>query len=94
MEIRDARTGKPLPRYEVNHLGEIILNKDGSPKLNPVREQVIKELQQPPFNAQHGAHLDWKYDHLSREAPTTSPISAPIRAPCTCAFRRGFPRPR
>lgn len=72
-EIRDATSGKPLTRYQVDPNGNIIMNADGTPKLNPVREQVIKELQQPPFSAQHGAHMDWKYDHLNKNVPAGSP---------------------
>lgn len=64
-DIRDATTGKPLPRYLTDHKGNLILDPaTGQPKLNPVREQIIKELKQGPFQAQHGAHMDWKYDHL------------------------------
>jgi len=64
-DIRDARTGKPLPRYAVDKDGNLIIDPvTGQPKLHPVREQIIKELQNGPFQAQHGAHMDWKYDHL------------------------------
>lgn len=63
--IRDARTGKPLPRYAVDKDGNLIIDPaTGQPKLHPLREQIIKELQNGPFQAQHGAHMDWKYDHL------------------------------
>jgi hypothetical protein len=72
-EIRDATTGQPLSRYQIDHNGNLILNADGTPKLNPVRERIIKDMQQPPFNAQHGAHMDWKYDHLSKEVPAGAP---------------------
>ncbi len=64
-EIRDATTGKPIPRYQVDPKGNLIYDPaTGQPKLNPVREQIIKELKNGPFQAQHGAHMDWKYDHL------------------------------
>lgn len=64
-EIRDAATGKPLPRYMVDKEGNIIYDPvTKQPKLNPVREQIIKELKNGPFQAQHGSHMDWKYDHL------------------------------
>ncbi len=72
-DIRDATTGRPLPRYQIGPDGKVLMNADGTPKLNPVREQIIKELQQPPFNAQHGAHMDWKYDHLPNSAPSHAP---------------------
>lgn len=72
-DIRDATTGEPLPRYKIGPDGNVLFNADGTPMLNPVREQIIKELQQPPFNAQHGAHMDWKYDHLDRTVPPGSP---------------------
>ncbi len=66
-DIRDAVTGKPIPRYQVDHKGNLIFDpKTGQPKLNPVREQIIKDLSKPPFNSQHGAHMDWKYDHLDK----------------------------
>lgn len=68
-EIRDPVTGKPLPRYQVDHKGNLIIDPaTGQPKLNPVREQIIKELKNGPFQAQHGAHMDWKYDHLPSSA--------------------------
>ena len=38
-----------------------------------MRAQVINELKKPPFNAQHGAHMDWKYDHLSHDIPEGAP---------------------
>ncbi len=64
-DIRDARTGKPLPRYMTDAKGNIIYDpRTGQPKLNPVREQILQELRNGPFQAQHGAHMDWKYDHL------------------------------
>ncbi len=64
-DIRDPVSGKPLPRYQVDHKGNLILDPaTGQPKLNPVREQIIKELKGGPLQAQHGAHMDWKYDHL------------------------------
>jgi len=75
-DIRDATTGKPLPRYQVDPKGNVVFNPDGTPKLNPVREQIIKDLQQPPFSAQHGAHMDWKYDHLGKELPEGAPAGA------------------
>jgi hypothetical protein len=63
-DIRDATTGKPLPRYLVDHKGNFIMDPTtGQPKLNPVREAIIKDLQNGPANVQHGAHMDWKYDH-------------------------------
>lgn len=68
-EIRDAITGRPLPRYLTDHKGNLIIDPaTGQPKLNPVREQIVKELKTGPFQAQHGAHMDWKYDHLSSRA--------------------------
>lgn len=64
-DIRDPVSGKPLPRYQVDHKGNLLIDPaTGQPKLNPVREQIIKELKNGPFQAQHGAHMDWKYDHL------------------------------
>ena len=72
-DIRDATTGRPLPRYQIGPDGQVLMNADGTPKLNPVREQIIKELQQPPMSVQHGAHMDWKYDHLSKDVPAGSP---------------------
>lgn len=75
-DIRDAHTGQPLPRYQVDPKGNVMYNADGTPKLNPVREQIMKELQQPPFSAQHGAHMDWKYDHLSNKIPEGAPPGA------------------
>ena len=72
-DIRDATTGRPLPRYQVGPDGQVLMNADGTPKLNPVREQIIKELQQPPMSVQHGAHMDWKYDHLSKDVPAGAP---------------------
>lgn len=64
-DIRDPVSGKPLPRYQVDHKGNLIIDPaTGQPKLNPVREQIIKELKGGPLQAQHGAHMDWKYDHL------------------------------
>jgi hypothetical protein len=64
-DIRDPVTGKPIPRYQVDHKGNLLIDPaTGQPKLNPVREQIIKELKNGPFQAQHGAHMDWKYDHL------------------------------
>jgi len=72
-DIRDATTGRPLPRYQIGPDGKVLMNADGTPKLNPVREQIVKELQQPPMSVQHGAHMDWKYDHLSKDVPAGSP---------------------
>jgi len=64
-DIRDPVSGKPIPRYTLDHKGNLIIDPaTGQPKLNPVREQIIKDLKKPPFSAQHGAHMDWKYDHL------------------------------
>lgn len=76
-DIRDPVTGRPLPRYQVDHKGNVIMDpKTGQPKLNPVREAVIKELEKPPFNAQHGTHMDWKYDNASKTVPPRSPAGA------------------
>lgn len=72
-DIRDATTGRPLPRYQIGPDGQVLLNADGTPKLNPVREQIVKELQQPPMSVQHGAHMDWKYDHLNDKVAAGSP---------------------
>ena len=72
-DIRDATTGRPLPRYQIGPDGKTLLNADGTPKLNPVREQIVKELQQPPMSVQHGAHMDWKYDHLNDKVPAGAP---------------------
>jgi len=83
-DIRDARTGKPLPRYAVDKDGNLIIDPaTGQPKLHPVREQIIKELQNGPFQAQHGAHMDWKYDHLpssARTPPRPSGRGVPVDA--------------
>lgn len=73
-EIRDATTGKPLPRYQVDSKGHVLLDEKGKPILNPVREQILKDLRQPPFGARHGAHMDWKYDHLSPKVPKDAPV--------------------
>jgi hypothetical protein len=75
-EIRDVNTGKPLPRYQIDPKGNVMLDAKGNPKLNPVREQIIKELQQPPLNAQHGSHMDWKYDQLSKKVHPDAPTGA------------------
>jgi hypothetical protein len=76
-EIRDAHTGKPLPRYQVDHNGNVLMDpKTGQPKLNPVREAIIKDMEKPPFNAQHGSHMDWKYDNASTSPPPRSPAGA------------------
>ena len=69
-DIRDPVTGQPIPRYQVDHKGNLIWDPaTGQPKLNPVREQILKDLSKPPYNNQHGAHMDWKYDHLSKDSP-------------------------
>lgn len=39
-----------------------ITMKDGSPAPEWLKQQVMRDLKKPPFNAQHDAHLDWKYD--------------------------------
>lgn len=76
-DIRDPVTGRPLPRYQVDHQGNVIMDPaTGQPKLNPVREAIIKDLQKPPFNAQHGSHMDWKYDNASTTPPPGSPAGA------------------
>jgi hypothetical protein len=69
-DIRDPVTGKSIPRYQVDHKGNILLDAQGNPKLNPVREAILKDLQNGPCQAQHGAHMDWKYDG-ARPAPGT-----------------------
>lgn len=51
-----------------------ITMKDGSPAPDWLKQQVMKDLKKPPFNAQHDAHLDWKYDRndpLHGKANTT-----------------------
>ncbi len=76
-EIRDPVTGRPLPRYQVDHKGNILMDPaTGQPKLNPVREAIIKDLKKPPFNAQHGSHMDWKYDNAPSSPPPRSPAGA------------------
>jgi hypothetical protein len=76
-EIRDPVTGRPLPRYQVDHNGNVLMDaKTGQPKLNPVREAIIKDLEKPPFNAQHGTHMDWKYDNAAKTPPAGSPPGA------------------
>jgi hypothetical protein len=68
--VCDAKTGKP---FTGDHDVFDILGKDGKPVPAHVKEQVIKDLQQPPFNAQHGSHMDWKYDHLAKDPPPGAP---------------------
>lgn len=68
-DIRDARTGRPLPRYMTDSSGNLIYDpRTGQPRLHPLREQILVELRNGPFQAQHGAHMDWKYDHLPTSA--------------------------
>jgi hypothetical protein len=31
------------------------------PESSPLYRQIVRDLQHPPFNAQHGAHLQWQY---------------------------------
>ena len=48
-DIRDPVTGRPLPRYQVDHNGNLMYDPStGQPKLNPVRQQIIKDLQSGP----------------------------------------------
>jgi hypothetical protein len=76
-DIRDPVTGQSLPRYQVDPKGNVMMDaKTGQPMLNPVREAVLKDLSAPPFNNQHGAHMDWKYDHASTSVPSGSPPGA------------------
>ncbi|MGC8794214.1 MAG: hypothetical protein ACP5U2_12575 [Bryobacteraceae bacterium] len=68
-EIREPVSGRPLPCYLTDHKGNLNTDENtGGPKLNPVREQIIEELKTGPFQAQHGAHMDWKYDHVPSKA--------------------------
>ncbi|MCW5966700.1 MAG: hypothetical protein KIT83_21860, partial [Bryobacterales bacterium] len=63
MDIRDPVSGRPLPRYQVDHKGNIMMDPmTGQPKLNPVREAIMKDLGRGPCQTQHGTHMDWKYD--------------------------------
>jgi hypothetical protein len=76
-DIRDATTGKPLPRYQVDHKGNYVMDPaTGQPKLNPVRQKVMRELGGPPANVQHDAHMDWKYDH--KKPPPGTPPDSPL----------------
>jgi len=53
--IIENSSGKP---FTGDHDVFDIRGVDGKPVPPAVRDQVIKELTQPPFNAQHGAHME------------------------------------
>jgi len=42
------------------------LDAHGNPCPESLKQHMLKELQKPPFSAQHGAHMDWDYSHYSR----------------------------
>ncbi len=76
MDVRDPVTGRPLPRYQVDHKGNYVMDpKTGQPKLNPVRQAIMDELGTGPAQTQHGTHMDWKYDH--KRPPLGTPPDAP-----------------
>jgi hypothetical protein len=79
-DIRDPVTGRPLPRYQVDHKGNVLYGADGKPKMNPVREAIIKDLAKPPANVQHGSHMDWKYDQ------NRPPLGTPPDSPAATKF--------
>jgi hypothetical protein len=64
--VYDTKTGRPLTG---DHDIFDIVGADGRPLPPEVKAQILKDLQQPPFAAQHGAHMDWKYDHLDTTVP-------------------------
>ncbi|MCX6621728.1 MAG: hypothetical protein NTY38_11775, partial [Acidobacteria bacterium] len=68
--VVDKATGKP---FTGDHDIYDIVGLDGKPLPPDVKAQIIKELEQPPFTAQHGAHMDWKYNNLSPDVPPGSP---------------------
>ena len=70
LEIRDAFSGKPLPRYVLREDGSIMYDWNGRPLLNPERERIIRELNSA--GVEHGAHLDWEYSHLSKTGTGTA----------------------
>jgi hypothetical protein len=53
--IIEKASGKP---FTGDHDVFDIRGVDGKPVPPAIRDQVIKELSQPPFNAQHGAHME------------------------------------
>ena len=70
LEIRDAYSGKPLPRYVIREDGSIVYDWNGRPLLNPERERIVRELNSA--GVEHGAHLDWDYSNLSHAAGNAS----------------------
>lgn len=65
--------GTPGKPYSGDHDLFEILDANGRPCPESLKQHVLKELQQPPFSAQHGAHMDWDYSHYS---PTPGPGGA------------------
>lgn len=71
--LHDAATGKP---YSGDHDLFEILDAHGNPCPESLKQHVLKELQKPPFEVQHGAHLDWDYSHYA-QAPGPGGAQSP-----------------
>ncbi len=61
--LADGTPGKP---FCGDHDLFEILDAHGNPCPESLKQHVVKELQKPPFSAQHPAHIDWDYSHYSR----------------------------
>jgi hypothetical protein len=61
--LADGRPGKP---FTGDHDLFEILDAHGRPCPESLKQHVVKELEKPPFGAQHGAHADWDYSHYAR----------------------------
>jgi hypothetical protein len=68
--VCDVKSGKP---FTGDHDIFDIIGADGKPLPPDIKAQVLKELKQPPFSAQHPDQAAWDYSHLSREVPAGAP---------------------
>ena len=71
--LPDGTRGKP---FSGDHDLFEILDANGNPCPDSLKQHVLKELKQPPFEAQHGAHMDWDYSHYP-QAPGPGGASSP-----------------
>lgn len=68
--VIDKATGRP---FVGDHDIMDIVGADGKPLPPEVKAQIQKELEQPPFSAQHEGHMDWDYSNADPNVPAGAP---------------------
>jgi hypothetical protein len=60
--IRNADTGRPYTGdHDMFRITDAVTGQDLPPN-SPLYNKVVNDMKKPPFDAQHGAHMQWQYD--------------------------------